>query len=129
MVSDPIIEKLSKPYLPQKASTFMVNSCKCGPLCLLMMQVYVEDALGDRVWVDLDPCKELIANICTLFATKPHSPASAAGGGGVAGGGAGGKAGEQGKGSEGSEGSTGEVSEEGLLSGVETAPRYVFESG
>ena len=37
------------------------------------MQVYIEDALGDRVWVDLDPCKELVANICTVFPTKPYN--------------------------------------------------------
>ncbi len=32
--------------------------------------MYVEDSLGDRVWVDLEPCKRLVDNICTLFQTR-----------------------------------------------------------
>ena len=81
------------------------------------MQVYIEDALGDRVWVDLDACKELTANICTLFATKPYTTSVSA---------AGSKGGEQGKaGVSGDvgEGSAAEVAETTLLSGVETTSR------
>ncbi len=33
----------------------------------------MEDSLGDRVWVDLEPCKNLVDNICTLFQTRPHT--------------------------------------------------------
>ena len=35
-----------------------------------MFQVYIEDAIGDRVWVDLEPCKKLVDNICVTFQTK-----------------------------------------------------------
>ncbi len=38
--------------------------------------MYVEDSLGDRVWVDLEPCKNLVDNICTLFQTRPHATPS-----------------------------------------------------
>ena len=34
----------------------------------------MEDSLGDRIWVDLEACKKLVDNICTLFQTKPYSP-------------------------------------------------------
>ena len=34
----------------------------------------MEDSLGDRIWVDLDACKKLVDNICTLFQTKPYVP-------------------------------------------------------
>ena len=44
------------------------------------MQVYVEDSLGDRVWVDLDPCKKLAENICTIFQTRPHSNSASSSG-------------------------------------------------
>ena len=86
--------------------------------------MYVEDALGDRVWVDLDSCKGLVANTCTLFATKPCVPMSS----GVSSSGGAGKAGEQGKTSaggtgEGSEGFVTELSKEAVFSGIETAPR------
>lgn len=100
----------------------------CTISWLLTVQVYIEDALGDRVWVDLEPCKELITNICTLFATKPYSSVATGGSSGAGGG----KSAEQGKISgvtETSEGSASEVSEvtkEGLLSGVETSPRYLI---
>lgn len=49
--------------------------------------MYIEDALGDRVWVDLESCKDLVANMCTLFATKPCSPLVSGGTGKGAGGG------------------------------------------
>ena len=108
--------------------------------------MYIEDALGDRVWVDLESCKDLIANLCTLFGTKAcgavpsaskgsgehpskgpgggeHPSKGASGDGDHPGKGVGG--GEQGKGGEGSEGLTGELSKDDLLSGIEIAPRYV----
>lgn len=36
----------------------------------------MEDSLGDRVWVDLEPCKSLVNNICTLFQTRPTTTPS-----------------------------------------------------
>ena len=33
-------------------------------------QVYVEDSLGDRMWVDSEHCHEFVDNILTAFATK-----------------------------------------------------------
>ena len=35
-----------------------------------MFQSYIEDALGDRVWMDLKSCKKLTDNIVTLFNTR-----------------------------------------------------------
>ena len=89
--------------------------------------MYIEDALGDRIWVDLDSCKELVANMCTLFATKPCNPL-----GNIATTGGGGKnsgettKGASGESSEGSTCDTGEFSKEVVLSGIETAPRFVY---
>ena len=82
--------------------------------------MYIEDALGDRVWVDLEPCKDLVANMCTLFATKPfHSVSSGAGKAAVTG--------ESGRTTvETSDPELGELGKENILSGVETAPRYVL---
>lgn len=110
--------------------------------------MYIEDALGDRVWVDLESCKDLIANMCTLFATKQCSPlVSGSAGKGAAGSGEqgsskgggeqlpvvsgskGGSSGKQGKnatGGDGGELDAGEPSKEGFLSGIQTAPRYTF---
>lgn len=34
------------------------------------MKVYVEDALGDRVWVDNEHCRSFVENIWTAFGTK-----------------------------------------------------------
>ena len=118
--------------------------------------MYIEDALGDRVWVDLEACRDLVANMCTLFGTKLCSPLNAGKGGagsadqvkgatgaveqgksGVATKGATGSldqakgASDQGKGTTGEDGGdgttddVGEVSKEGFLLGIETAPRYV----
>ena len=39
----------------------------------MVLQVYIEDSLGDRVWVDLEPCKRLVDNICTIFQTRPYT--------------------------------------------------------
>ena len=43
----------------------MVHMYVC--VCL---QVYVDDSLADRVWVDMDACQRLVQNICTVFHTK-----------------------------------------------------------
>ena len=88
--------------------------------------MYIEDALGDRVWVDLDPCKELVANMCTLFGTKPYTPGQSNSGplsGSV-------KASEVGKsgadeGSEISGGEGDEFNKDVSLSGIEIVSRYV----
>lgn len=34
------------------------------------VKVYVEDALGDRVWVDNEHCRSFVENIWTAFGTK-----------------------------------------------------------
>ena len=43
--------------------------------CIDQFQVYIEDGLGDRVWVDLPGCHSFTANVCTVFNTlsKPDS--------------------------------------------------------
>lgn len=52
-----------------------------------LVKVYIEDAIGERIWVDHPDCKGFVENICTAFDTKmPTSniffgaAASAAGG-------------------------------------------------
>ena len=37
------------------------------------VKVYVEDALGDRVWVDNEHCRSFVENILTAFGTKTAS--------------------------------------------------------
>ena len=37
------------------------------------VRVYVEDALGDRIWVDNEHCRTFIDNILTAFGTKMSS--------------------------------------------------------
>ena len=34
------------------------------------VKVYVEDALGDRIWVDSEQCQPFVNNILTAFGTK-----------------------------------------------------------
>ncbi|XP_031573151.1 integrator complex subunit 1-like [Actinia tenebrosa] len=36
------------------------------------VKVYVEDSLGDRVWVDTDACQSFVNNILTAFGTKKN---------------------------------------------------------
>ena len=45
----------------------------------LLPQVYIEDSLGDRLWVDLESCRKLVDNICTIFQTRPYSTGSSSG--------------------------------------------------
>lgn len=90
------------------------------------LQVYVEDALGDRVWVDLESCKELTANICTLFGTKAYVGSSSTGGGAARIAADAGKpeSTESGTGSDGGVGVVSELNKE--VSGIETAQRYTI---
>ena len=37
------------------------------------VKVYIEDAIGERVWVDHPDCKGFVENICTAFDTKMPS--------------------------------------------------------
>ena len=104
--------------------------------------MYIEDALGDRVWVDLDACRELVANICTLFATKPYTSGSTSSAGSnsgagfsgtgtsgaaLVGGASTGKVADGGDASGAGEGpgggDTGNLSKESSLTGIETAAR------
>lgn len=43
-----------------------------GTLCQYKMcfQVYIEDSLGERIWVDSSHCKNFVDNIQTAFGTK-----------------------------------------------------------
>ena len=43
-----------------------------GSFCLYStnFQVYIDDLLGERVWVDRDDCKNFVENIQTAFPTK-----------------------------------------------------------
>ena len=34
------------------------------------LQVYIDDLLGERVWVDREDCKGFVDNILTAFTTK-----------------------------------------------------------
>lgn len=34
------------------------------------MQMYIDDSLGERVWVDREDCKGFVENIQTAFRTK-----------------------------------------------------------
>lgn len=36
----------------------------------LIFQVYIEDSLGERIWVDSSHCKIFVDNIQTAFGTK-----------------------------------------------------------
>ena len=38
-----------------------------------VFQLYVEDAMGDRVWIDNPYCKSFVDNVTTAFGTK-HPP-------------------------------------------------------
>lgn len=40
---------------------------KSSEICL---QVYIEDSLGERIWVDSSHCKNFVDNIQTAFGTK-----------------------------------------------------------
>lgn len=35
-----------------------------------VVQVYIEDSLGERIWVDSSHCKNFVDNIQTAFTTK-----------------------------------------------------------
>lgn len=36
----------------------------------MSFQVYIEDSLGERIWVDSSHCKNFVDNIQTAFGTK-----------------------------------------------------------
>lgn len=39
-------------------------------LLVVYEQVYIEDSLGERIWVDSSHCKTFVDNIQTAFSTK-----------------------------------------------------------
>ena len=50
----------------------------------ILVKVYIEDAIGERIWVDHPDCKGFVENICTAFETKmPTSNLFFAAGGGA----------------------------------------------
>ena len=46
-------------------------------ITFLPYQVYIEDALGERLWVDHPDCKSFVDNILTAFNTKSSQVTSA----------------------------------------------------
>lgn len=38
----------------------------------LLVKVFTEDSLGDRVWVDHPKCRKFVSGICTAFSTIPN---------------------------------------------------------
>ena len=46
----------------------------------LKFKTYIDDATGDRVWVDLKQCKKLVDNILTIFNTRTIGGSSDEGG-------------------------------------------------
>lgn len=44
--------------------------CDLCSLLLSFLQVYIEDSLGERIWVDSPHCKTFVDNIQTAFNTK-----------------------------------------------------------
>lgn len=65
---------------PAKGTNALVPTMACNILLYAFqdeddwpesfVKVYVEDALGDRVWVDNDHCRSFVENIWTAFGTK-----------------------------------------------------------
>ena len=47
-----------------------VTTYKCTVIVFQYEQVYLEDALGERVWVDRRDCQLFVENILTAFNTK-----------------------------------------------------------
>lgn len=37
---------------------------------ITFVQIYIDDAINDRVWVDYEDCSSFIENVCTAFGTK-----------------------------------------------------------
>ena len=96
-------------------------------------QTFIEDSVGDRVWVDLEQCKKLVENICITFQTKPSpsSSSSSSSSSGAAGSGEGGKSstggGDGGAAGGGGGGGEREDSEvlQSLIDDVDVEPRYI----
>ena len=96
----------------------------------------MEDSLGDRIWVDLEACKKLVDNICTLFQTKPYSSGGVSNSGSgmgtgtvtVTGTGPGGADSPSGDGGEagGAGGSDSKQNEELSLVDIEVDTRYIY---
>jgi len=42
----------------------------CYSLLVTICQVYMDDSLGDRVWVDRTDCQAFVENVQTAFGTK-----------------------------------------------------------
>lgn len=50
--------------------TVLFEVCWCSLLMTALLQVYIEDSLGERIWVDSCHCKNFVDNIQTAFGTK-----------------------------------------------------------
>ena len=95
----------------------------------ISVQVFIEDSIGDRVWVDLEQCRKLVENICIIFQTKTSSGQPSGESSSSAKSSAGDSAGQTGQtgSSSGGGGGGGEKEEGGglVLDDVDVEPRYV----
>ncbi len=57
------------PKMTKQFTTAREDSPQQCFIIIIITQVYIEDALGDRVWVDLAGCQSFTANVCTVFNT------------------------------------------------------------
>lgn len=53
-------------YMSSFTATYLLKST----LQTSFLQVYIEDSLGERIWVDSHQCKTFVENIQTAFNTK-----------------------------------------------------------
>ena len=104
----------------------------CVCVCVCVCQAFIEDSVGDRVWVDLEQCRRLVDNICITFQTKTASSSSSSGpqpsGGGDGGGASSGKLGSGGETAVSAAAGAGEREDsealQALVDSVDVEPRY-----
>jgi len=53
-----------------KCYLFAVKIIGCLLIYVYSAQVYMDDSLGDRVWVDRADCRAFVENIQTAFGTR-----------------------------------------------------------
>ena len=57
-------------FLPPSCLSFPFFYCLRKIVTSVSLQVYIDDLLGERVWVDREDCKGFVDNILTAFTTK-----------------------------------------------------------